>query len=82
EGDQIVGAIVLGPSADLWTSNDVGMIKGLIQTKRRLGPWKAYLQEKPFDVHRPYVALRTVAELLPETILGRPSVPAEAVIAG
>jgi NAD(P)H-nitrite reductase large subunit len=81
DSDRIVGAIVLGPSTDLWTSNDVGMIKGLIQAKRRLGEWKPYLQEKPFDVHRPYVALGTVGDLLPETILRKPSVPAETVVA-
>ena len=81
EGDQMVGAIILGPSADIWTSNDVGMIKGLVQSRRKLGErWKGYFQRHPYDVHRPYVASYTVAHLLPERILGHPSVPAEAVV--
>ena len=37
----MTGAIILGPSSDIWTTNDVGMLKGLVQTGVALGPWKA-----------------------------------------
>src|SRR5437870_3800991 len=31
-GDRVIGAIILGPSSDIWTTNDVGMLKGLVQS--------------------------------------------------
>ena len=31
-GDRLTGAMILGPSADIWTTNDVGMLKGLVQS--------------------------------------------------
>ncbi|MBI2320543.1 MAG: FAD-dependent oxidoreductase, partial [Chloroflexi bacterium] len=81
QGDRIVGAIMLGPSEQVWVTNDMGMIKGLVQAGTALGPWKAHLQRDPWDVRRPYVATGTTARLLPEMLLGRPSQPADAVLA-
>jgi NAD(P)H-nitrite reductase large subunit len=78
--DRMVGAIMLGPSERVWVTNDMGMIKGLVQAQTPLGPWKAHLQRDPWDVRRPFIATRTTARLLPETLLGRPSQPAEAVL--
>lgn len=72
-GDRLTGAIILGLSHDLWTTNDVGMLKGLVQTRVHLGRWKAHLRANPFDVKPAYIASRTVARLLPQTVLGRPS---------
>jgi NAD(P)H-nitrite reductase large subunit len=72
-GDRLTGAIILGPSSDIWTTNDVGMLKGLVQTGRALGPWKAYLKRSPFDLKPAFIALKTTEALLPETVLGRPS---------
>jgi NAD(P)H-nitrite reductase large subunit len=41
-GERVTGAIILGPSADIWTTNDVGMLKGLVHSRVDLGPaWKA-----------------------------------------
>ncbi len=71
--DRLTGAMILGPAADIWTTNDVGMLKGLVQSGVRLGAWKARLQRNPFDVKSAFVASRTTARLLPETVLGRPS---------
>jgi signal recognition particle subunit SRP54 len=60
---------------DVWTTNDVGMLKGLVQSGVPLGAWKEYLRRNPFDVKRAFVASRTTGRLLPETVLGRPSPP-------
>jgi NAD(P)H-nitrite reductase large subunit len=72
-GDRLTGAMILGPSEDIWTTNDVGMLKGLVQTGASLGVWKEQLRRNPFDVKRAYVASHTTRRLLPETVLGRPA---------
>jgi len=72
-GDRLTGAMILGPSEDIWTTNDVGMLKGLVQARTRLGAWKERLRRNPFDVKTAFIASRTTERLLPETILGRPS---------
>jgi NAD(P)H-nitrite reductase large subunit len=72
-GERLTGAIILGPSSDIWTTNDVGMLKGLVQSQVALGPWKPYLKKNPFDIKPAYIAAKTTSMLLPETILGRPS---------
>ncbi|MGH8057335.1 MAG: NAD(P)/FAD-dependent oxidoreductase [Candidatus Entotheonellia bacterium] len=74
--DRLIGAIALGVSSDIWTTNDVGMLKGLVQSGARLGVWKEHLRRNPFDVKKAFLASRTTAQLLPQTILGRASVPA------
>jgi NAD(P)H-nitrite reductase large subunit len=73
QGDRLTGAMILGPSADIWTTNDVGMLKGLVQAGRPLGAWKEQLRRNPFDVKRAFVASHTARHLLPETVLGRPA---------
>jgi len=81
-GDRLTGAIILGPSSDIWTTNDVGMLKGLVQSGVSLGPWKAHLKKNPFDVKPAFIATKTTSRLLPETILGRPSkAPGETPVA-
>lgn len=72
-GDRLTGAIILGPAADIWTTNDVGMLKGLVQSGVSLARWKAHLTAHPFDVKPAFVAARATSALLPETILGRPA---------
>jgi NAD(P)H-nitrite reductase large subunit len=72
-GDRLTGAIILGPSSDIWTTNDVGMLKGLVQAGVSLGRFKARLLAHPFDVKPAFLASRTTSALLPETILGRPA---------
>ena len=72
-GDRLTGAMILGSSADIWTTNDVGMLKGLVQSGVALGAWKEQLRRNPFDVKRAYVASHAVRRLLPETVLGRPA---------
>ncbi len=80
-GDRLIGAIILGVSSDVWTTNDVGMLKGLVQSGVQLGAWKEQLRRNPFDIKKAFLASRTTTQLLPQTILGRPSVPAERVAA-
>ncbi|MBI3624634.1 MAG: NAD(P)/FAD-dependent oxidoreductase [Candidatus Rokubacteria bacterium] len=70
DGDRIVGAIFLGPAADVALLNDMGMVKGLIQTKTPLGEWKGYIQRNPMDMRRPYVASGVAVKLLDHTLLG------------
>jgi NAD(P)H-nitrite reductase large subunit len=72
-GDRLTGAIIIGRSGDLWTTNDVGMLKGLVQTGVPLGRFKDRLKAHPFDVKTAYVAAGATGVLLPETVLGRPS---------
>jgi NAD(P)H-nitrite reductase large subunit len=72
-GDRLVGAIILGPSSDIWTTNDVGMLKGLVQTQMPLGRFKDMLRANPFDIKSAYIASKTTRRLLDETVLGRPS---------
>jgi NAD(P)H-nitrite reductase large subunit len=72
-GDRLTGAIIIGRSNDIWTTNDVGMLKGLVQTGVSLAPFKDYLKKNPFDVKTPFIASKTTNTLLPETVLGRPS---------
>jgi NAD(P)H-nitrite reductase large subunit len=72
-GDRLTGAIILGPSGDIWTTNDVGMLKGLVQSGAPLGAWKAHLKRNPFDVKPAFIASGITKALLPETILGRPA---------
>jgi NAD(P)H-nitrite reductase large subunit len=81
-GDRLTGAIILGPSSDIWTTNDVGMLKGLVQSGVSLAAWKAHLKKNPFDIKPAFVATKTTGSLLPETILGRPSkAPGESPVA-
>jgi NAD(P)H-nitrite reductase large subunit len=72
-GGRLTGAVICGPAADIWTTNDVGMLKGLVYSCVDLSAWKAHLGKNPFDVKPAFLATRTVARLLPETILARPS---------
>jgi NAD(P)H-nitrite reductase large subunit len=81
-GDRLTGAIIIGRSGDVWTTNDVGMLKGLVQTGVPLGRFKDYLKSHPFDVKTAYIASGTAGTLLPETVLGRPSkAPGETPVA-
>ncbi len=69
EDDRLVGGILVGPTVAVTGMNDVGMLKGLIQTGVRLGPWKRYLAENPLDLRRAYVASGAAKELLGSTLL-------------
>jgi NAD(P)H-nitrite reductase large subunit len=72
-GDRLIGAIIIGRSNDIWTTNDVGMLKGLVQSGVSLARFKDYLKTNPFDVKTAFIASKTTSTLLPETVLGRPS---------
>lgn len=74
-GEQMTGAILIGPANELGMLNDVGMIKGIIQTKVSMGNWKEYLRENPFDVRRAYIANKVGQKLIGTTLLGRKSKP-------
>ena len=81
DGDTVTGAIIMGPASSLWTTNDVGMLKGLIQSKVRLGGWKPYLHENLRDIKKAFVASHTIRQMLPITTLNHPTVPSSKVIA-
>ncbi|MBI2216952.1 MAG: FAD-dependent oxidoreductase [Candidatus Rokubacteria bacterium] len=72
-GGRLTGAIILGPSSDIWTTNDVGMLKGLVQAGVTLDGYKGYLRKNPFDVKTAYIATRTTATLLPQTVRAQPA---------
>jgi NAD(P)H-nitrite reductase large subunit len=73
--DQIVGAIFVGRPNDMGMLTDVGMVKGILQTQTRLGPWKQHLADNPFDVRRAYIAAGVGQKLVGATLLGRPTRP-------
>jgi NAD(P)H-nitrite reductase large subunit len=75
-GGRVVGAMIIGRSDDVWTTNDVGMLKGIVQSGADLGAWKDHLRENPFDVKTVFVASGITKQLLPRTVLERPSTPA------
>lgn len=50
DGDRLVGAICLG------RTDQIGMLRGLIQSRVRLGDWKAKLMEDPQRISEAYVA--------------------------
>jgi NAD(P)H-nitrite reductase large subunit len=72
-GDRLTGAIIAGPSSAVWTTNDIGMLKGLVQSQVALGRFKEYLRKNPFDIKPAYIASKATSKLLPQTVLGRPS---------
>jgi NAD(P)H-nitrite reductase large subunit len=76
-GNRLTGAMIIGKADDVWTTNDVGMLKGLVQSGADLGAWKEHLRRNPFDIKPAFIASGTTARLLPQTILGRPSAPAQ-----
>jgi NAD(P)H-nitrite reductase large subunit len=73
QGGRLIGAVICGPANDIWTTNDVGMLKGLVYAGVDLSAWKPHLRANPFDVKPAFLATRTVTRLLPQTILSRPS---------
>ena len=81
DGDRITGAIIMSPVRALWTTNDVGMVKGLIQSRVHLGDWKQYLHENLWDIKKPFVASRVTRDMLPVKTLDHPTVPSLEVVA-
>lgn len=73
--DRLVGGIVVGPIEDTTMLTDIGMLKGLIQTRVALGTWKKYLQERPWDLRRVYIASGAATKLLPHTVAGKRTQP-------
>ena len=69
----MIGAIMLGQTGDVSMLNDIGMVKGFIQTKTPLGDWKGYLEKHPLDVRRAYIACGVASKLLNKTLLPDPS---------
>jgi NAD(P)H-nitrite reductase large subunit len=82
DGDRMSGAVIIGPARQLAGENDMGMLKGLVQERVPLGPWKQLLLARPFEVKKVFLATRHVARLLPRTLLGTPSQPLETVLSG
>ncbi len=74
QGNRMTGAIILGTTGDIWTTNDVGILKGLVYSGVDLSEWKDQLRKNPFDVKRAFLATGTAGALLPQTLLDRPSV--------
>ena len=75
DGARLVGGIIVGPIEDTTMLPDVGMLKGLIQSRVDLADWKPYLNERPWDLRRVYVATRAAGALLPHTTVGTPTQP-------
>jgi len=67
--DVLVGGALVGPTLAVSGTNDVGMLKGLVQTGVSLGPWKAHLEQHPLDLRRVFVASGAASRLLESTLL-------------
>jgi NAD(P)H-nitrite reductase large subunit len=70
--DRLIGAIIVGRANDIWATNDIGMLKGLIQMGQALGGWKEHLRRNPFSLKPAFVSSGAVGRLLPKMLLGRP----------
>jgi NAD(P)H-nitrite reductase large subunit len=55
--ERLAGAILIGRRKDISTGGEIGMIKGLIQSRINLGRWKEYLMQHPHDVARVFLGL-------------------------
>ena len=73
QDDQLIGAIFAGRANDMGMLTDVGMVKGILQTQTKLGSWKQYLVENPFDIRRAYIGAGVAQKLVGTTLLGRPT---------
>ena len=73
--DQLVGAVLVGPANDMGMLTDVGMVKGILQTQTRLGQWKQFLAENPFDIRRAYIGAGVAQKLIGMTLTGQASRP-------
>ncbi len=73
EGDRLVGALLVGPAEATVRWSDLGMLKGLIQSRAPLGRWRTYLEERPLDLARAFLGARAASRLVPSTVLGEPS---------
>jgi NADPH-dependent 2,4-dienoyl-CoA reductase/sulfur reductase-like enzyme len=69
DGERMIGGVLVGPNAAVAGTNDVGMLKGLIQTGVALGPWRAWLEENPLELRRAFLASGAAQQLLGETLL-------------
>ncbi|MFP8874288.1 MAG: hypothetical protein VCB42_07120, partial [Myxococcota bacterium] len=67
--DRLVGGVMVGASHALSGQNDVGMMKGLIQTGVSLGPWKDFLRENPLELRRAFVASGAARQLAGSSML-------------
>ena len=72
-GDELTGAMFVGRAQDVGMLPDLGMVKGMMQTRTKFGPWKEFLRGNPFDIRRAYIATDVASTLAGRTLLGRPS---------
>lgn len=70
DSETLVGASLVGPAKETTLINDVGMLKGCIQSRAPLGRWRDHLRSQPHDVRRVYLASGVGARLLAQTSLG------------
>lgn len=81
-GGRLAGGVLIGPARQVAGENEMGMLKGLVQAGTDLGEWKQLLLERPFELKKVFLATRTTARLLPQTVLGTPSRPLDESLAG
>ena len=73
EEDRLVGTILLGQTNDVSSLNDMGMLKGFLQTGTPFGIWKDHIRKNILDIRRPYIACKVAEQLLNQTILPEPT---------
>src|SRR5207247_5005643 len=67
-GGKLTGAMICGPADDIWSTNDVGMLKGLVYSGVDLSTWKAPLKKNLFDIKPAILITRTFNALLPSSM--------------
>ena len=50
DGDQLIGALTIG------RTNNIGILRGLIQSRTKLGVWKDRLKKNPNRIAESYIA--------------------------
>ncbi|MDH5752721.1 MAG: FAD-dependent oxidoreductase, partial [Deltaproteobacteria bacterium] len=66
---RLAGALFLAPSAETWSTNDLGMIGGLVASGVDISEWVGFLKRRPLEINKPFLACGALPELLPRTVL-------------
>ena len=65
DGDVLIGAIIIG------ATEHVGVLRGLIQSRTKLGTWKDRLLQNPLALMEAYLATAQLRNLVPTSVLNR-----------
>ena len=70
---RLLGAVFASSHQQTWKDNELGMLKGLVQSQVELTPWLDALRDDPFHLKPIYLASGALQTLLKKTTLGTAS---------